>query len=148
MTIAAILRRHGARAATVPPATTVPELARILTERRAGAVLVAEREPARREQVLGIVSERDIVRSLATVGAATLEMTAGQMMTRALRTAAPETTLEEAMALMTAGRFRHLPVIEHGALLGIVSIGDIVKARIMQQEYEVDSLRAYVAGAA
>lgn len=129
MTIAAILRRHGARAATVPPATTVPELARILTERRAGAVLVAEREPARREQVLGIVSERDIVRSLATVGAATLEMTAGQMMTRALRTAAPETTLEEAMALMTAGRFRHLPVFAAGTLVGLVSLSEVVELR-------------------
>jgi CBS domain-containing protein len=73
-------------------------------------------------------------------------MTAGQLMTRALRTAKPETTTEEAMRLMTQGRFRHLPVVSHGELVGIVSIGDVVKARMMQQEHEVDSLRAYVTG--
>jgi CBS domain-containing protein len=67
-------------------------------------------------------------------------------MTRAVTTATPGTTVAEAMGIMTAGRFRHLPVVEHGALLGIVSIGDVVKARIMQQEHEVDTLKAYVAG--
>ena len=132
MTIASILRRQGRRASTVPPTATAAELARILTDRRAGAVLVAEREPARREQVLGIVSERDIVRSLANVGAATLEMTAGQLMTRALRTAAPETTLDEAMQLMTVGRFRHLPVFEEGTLVGLVSLSDVVETRAQQ----------------
>lgn len=132
MTIASILRRQGSRASTVPPTTTVGDLARILADRRAGAVLVAEREPARREQVLGIVSERDIVRSLANVGAATLEMTAGQLMTRALRTAAPETALDEAMQLMTAGRFRHLPVFAEGTLVGLVSLSDVVEARAQQ----------------
>jgi CBS domain-containing protein len=132
MTIASILRRQGRRANTVPPTATAADLARVLTDRRAGAVLVAEREPARREQVLGIVSERDIVRSLANVGAATLEMTAGQLMTRALRTAAPETTLDEAMQLMTAGRFRHLPVFAEGTLVGLVSLSDVVEARAQQ----------------
>ena len=75
-------------------------------------------------------------------------MTADQLMTRTLKTATPRTTVLEAMMMMTAGRFRHLPVLEHGSLVGIVSIGDIVKARMMQQEAEVDSLKAYVAGAA
>jgi CBS domain-containing protein len=98
------------------------------------------------DQLLGIVSERDIVASLAANGATTLEMTAGQLMTRAMGTATPATTVGEAMAAMTAGRFRHMPVVTGGRLLGIVSIGDVVKARIMQQEHEVDSLKAYVAG--
>jgi CBS domain-containing protein len=129
MTIASILRRHGARPSTVPPTATIAEVARLLAARRAGAVLVAELEAARREQVLGIVSERDIVRSLASVGAATLEMTAGQLMTRALRTATPETGLDEAMHLMTAGRFRHLPVFEQGMLVGLVSLSDVAETR-------------------
>jgi len=68
------------------------------------------------------------------------------LMTRAIQVVRPETTVIEAMAMMTAGRFRHLPVIEHGVLVGLISIGDVVKARILEQESEVDSLRAYVAG--
>ena len=109
-----------------------------------GAVLVVDRA----EQLLGIVSERDIVRSLAANGARTLEMTAGQLMTRALQVAHPETTVAEAMAKMTVGRFRHMPVMDRDALVGLISIGDVVKARIMEQEDEVDSLKAYVAGSA
>ena len=100
------------------------------------------------QQLLGIVSERDIVKSLATHGARTLEMTAGQLMTRDLKTVTRETTVVEAMTMMTAGRFRHIPVLEDGQLIGLISIGDVVKARIMQAEQEVDSLRSYVAGAA
>jgi CBS domain-containing protein len=99
-------------------------------------------------QMLGIVSERDIVRSLSANGARTLEMTAGQLMTRALQVAHPETTVAEAMGKMTIGRFRHMPVMDRDALVGLISIGDVVKARIMEQEDEVDSLKAYVAGSA
>ncbi len=144
MTIAAILKHKGYDVASVRPELSVAEVARLLSGRRIGAAVVQDEA----EHLLGIVSERDIIHALAANGAKALEMTAGQLMTRALRTASPATTIEQAMTLMTAGRFRHLPVVEHGALLGIVSIGDIVKARIMQQEHEVDSLRAYVAGAA
>ena len=116
----------------------------VLAEHRIGAVLVIDRA----EQLLGIVSERDIVRCLAANGARTLEMTAGQLMTRALQVAHPETTVAEAMAMMTVGRFRHMPVMERDTLVGLISIGDVVKARIMEQEDEVDSLKAYVAGSA
>ena len=144
MTIAAILRHKGFEISSIGPTATVAEVADLLTERRIGAVLVLDGAA----QLLGIVSERDIIRALAANGAAALEMAAGQLMTRALRVATPQMSIEEAMSVMTAGRFRHLPVVEGGALIGIVSIGDVVKARIMQQEYEVDSLKAYVAGAA
>jgi CBS domain-containing protein len=75
-------------------------------------------------------------------------MTAAQLMTRAPITATPATTVAEAMRLMTERRFRHIPVLEDGKLAGLVSIGDVVKARIMEQEQEVDSLRAFIAGAA
>jgi CBS domain-containing protein len=144
MTVAAILRHKGHDIAYVSPTASIAEVAQILAEKRIGAVLVLDAA----EQLLGIVSERDIVRALSGNGMRTLEMTAGQLMTRALRTATSRTTVAEAMTMMTAGRFRHLPVMDGGALVGIISIGDVVKARIMQQETEVDSLKAYVAGVA
>jgi CBS domain-containing protein len=144
MTIAAILKHKGHNVVTIDPTATVPEVAARLTEHRIGAVLVMDRA----EQLLGIVSERDIVRSLATNGSRTLEMTAGQLMTRAVHLAHPEMTIEEAMRKMTIGRIRHLPVMHNDTLIGMVSIGDVVKSRIMRQDAEVDSLKAYIGGAA
>jgi len=144
MTVAAILKHKGHQVTTVVPTASIAEVAEVLATHRIGAALVMDRA----EQLLGIVSERDIVRSLAANGGHTLAMTAGQLMTRALQIATPDTTVEEAMHMMTEGRFRHLPVIDHGRVAGLISIGDVVKARIMQQAHEVDSLRAYVAGAA
>jgi CBS domain-containing protein len=142
MTIAAILKHKGHRISAVAPTATIAAVSQTLAEHRIGAVLVMDDAG----QLLGIVSERDIVASLGAHGAATLGLTAGQLMTRDLKTATPRTSVAEAMTMMTAGRFRHLPVVEGGKLLGIISIGDVVKARIMQQEHEVDSLKAYVAG--
>ncbi len=142
MTIAAILKHKGFEIASVPPGEAIAAVASLLSGRRIGAVVV--RDPS--GTLLGIVSERDIIHALVSHGAGALEMTAGQLMTRAVKTATPHTTVSEAMSLMTAGRFRHLPVMDQGMLIGIVSIGDIVKARIMQQEHEVDSLKAYVVG--
>lgn len=143
-TVAAILKHKGYHVATVDPTARVADLAAVLSERRIGAVLVVDTA----DQMLGIVSERDIVRSLAANGVRTLEMTAGQLMTRAVVVAHPDTTVAEAMRQMTAGRFRHLPVVDHDTLVGLISIGDVVKARIMQQETAVESLTAYVAGSA
>jgi len=144
MTVAAILKHKGHEVASIAPTATIAELADVLAAKRIGAVVVQDAAG----QLLGIVSERDIVAALAANRARVLEMTAGQLMTRTLRTATPQTTVTECMAMMTAGRFRHLPVLDHGKLAGIISIGDVVKARMMQQEHEVDSLKAYVAGAA
>jgi CBS domain-containing protein len=144
MTVAAILKHKGYQVTTVDPTARIAEVVDILTQRRIGAVLVIDRT----DQLLGIVSERDIVRCLSANGSRTLDMTAGQLMTRALQVASPETTEPEAMRMMTAGRFRHLPVMENNVLVGLISIGDVVKARIMQQESEVDSLKAYVTGSA
>jgi CBS domain-containing protein len=144
MTVAAILKHKGHDVAAVRPTATIAEVVALLSSKRFGAVPVRDAT----DQLLGIVSERDIVHSLANNGATTLEMTAGQLMTRALTTATPSTTVNEAMSMMTAGRFRHLPVLDQGRLVGIISIGDVVKSRILQQEHEVDSLKAYVAGAA
>jgi CBS domain-containing protein len=144
MTVAAILKHKGHQVLSVDPTRTIAEVVQVLSSQRIGAVVV--RDSA--NQLLGIVSERDIVNSLAAYGARTLEMTAGQLMTRGLKTATPQTTEAEAMMMMTDGRFRHLPVLENGVLIGLVSIGDAVKARIMQTEQDVDSLRTYVAHSA
>jgi CBS domain-containing protein len=141
-TVAAILKHKGYQVTTIDPTAPIAQVVDVLAAQRIGAALVVDRA----EQLLGIVSERDIVRCLAANGARTLEMTAGQLMTRALQVAHPETTVAEAMSLMTHGRFRHLPVLDHDKLVGLISIGDVVKARIMEQESEVDSLKAYVSG--
>jgi CBS domain-containing protein len=142
MTVAAILKHKGYEVASAHAADTIDAVVRVLTARGIGAVVVLD--PT--DGLLGILSERDIVRSLAANGARALEMTVGQLMTRTLKTATPATTVGEAMTMMTAGRFRHLPVLDNGALVGLVSIGDVVRAKILQQEAEVDGLRAYVAG--
>jgi CBS domain-containing protein len=142
MTVAAMLKHKGHEVVTVQPSATIAAVARLLSSRRIGAVVVRNGDGP----LLGVASERDIIHALAAHGSAALEMTAEQIMTKAIETATPETTITEAMEMMTAGRFRHLPVLESGTLIGIVSIGDVVKARIMQQAQEVDSLKAYVAG--
>jgi CBS domain-containing protein len=144
MTIAAILKHKGYEVASARPTDTIDKVVQVLAARRIGAVVVRDNG----DQLLGIVSERDIVHAFAANGARVLEMTAGQLMTRTLKTATPSTTVGEAMTMMTDGHFRHLPVVEGDVLIGLVSIGDVVKARIMQQETEVDGLRAYVSGAA
>lgn len=143
-TVAAILKHKGHQVTKVDPTLPIAGVLDVLAEHRIGAVLVIDRA----EQLLGIVIERDIVLSLAANGARTLEMTAGQLMTSAWQLAHPDTTVAEAMAMMTEGRFRHMPVVEADRLVGLVSIGDVVKARIMEQEDEVGSLRAYVGGSA
>ena len=144
MTVAAILKHKGHQVVAVEATRTISEVVQILSSRRIGAVVVMDSV----DQLLGMVSERDIVNSLAANGAAALEMTAGQLMTHGLKTATPHTTDAEAMTMMTCGRFRHLPVLENGILIGLISIGDAVKARIMQTEQDVDSLRTYVAHSA
>lgn len=144
MTIASILKHKGHTVITIEPTATVPEIAARLADHRIGAVLVMDRA----DQLLGIVSERDIVRSIATNGARTMDMTAGQLMTRALHVAHLDMTVEEAMRKMTLARIRHLPVLQNDSIVGMVSIGDVVKSRIMQQDTEVDSMRAYIGGAA
>jgi CBS domain-containing protein len=142
MNVAAILRQKRGEIASAQPGQRLAEVAELLSARRIGAVPVLG--PGGR--IEGIFSERDIVHALAAHGAAALAMPVAALMTREVTTATPATTVAEAMEMMTAGRFRHLPVMEAGRMVGIVSIGDVVKARIDAQAHEVDSLRAYVAG--
>lgn len=142
MTIAAILKDKGTDVARVPPTATIAEVAARLGEKRIGAILVMDMA----DQVLGILSERDVVRALPKHGAATMTMTAAQLMTQALHTTTPQTSCLAALEQMTNRRVRHLPVLDGGHLVGIVSIGDVVKRRLDQLAHEADSLKAYVAG--
>lgn len=141
-TMAVILKGKPTALISVPPDARIREVVLVLAEKRIGAVVVQSAD----SDLLGILSERDIVRSLAANGDATLEMTANQLMTRAPTTATPATTVFEAENLMTDGRFRHLPIVDGGKLIGVVSIGDVVKSVIDQQTHEVRSLREYVNG--
>ena len=143
MMIAAILKQKGHQVVSVAPASSIAELCRILSEKRIGACPVM-----RADQVLGMISERDVVRAISRQGARALELTVAEVMTQMVHTCSPSHTIAEVMEIMTAGRIRHLPVVKDGAMLGIVSIGDVVKARIDETEHEVDSLKAYVTGAA
>ena len=142
MKLSAILKFKGGSVLSVTPPTTIADVIKLLAEKRIGAVLVTDADG----HLEGILSERDIVRTLAIRAAATFDMTAAELMTRSPKVTSPDATVAEAMEMMTDGRFRHLPVMEGGKLVGLVSIGDVVKARISQQEMEVDSLRAYVSG--
>ena len=98
----------------------------------------------RLDRVAGIVSERDIVHALATHGAPALELEAAEVMTRNVITCDPDDSIDHVMEKMTRGRFRHMPVVRRGELLGLVSIGDVVKARLKETEHETEALRAYI----
>jgi CBS domain-containing protein len=141
MTLKAILKNKPPGFISVEPDTSITEVIAVLAEKRIGAVLVAKDG-----ELVGILSERDIVRSLASQAAGTLNLKAADLMTARPTTATPATTVAEAMEIMTHGHFRHLPIMENGRLTGLVSIGDVVKARIDQHQHEVESLRTYVVG--
>lgn len=144
ISIAAILREKGSAVVSVAALDQLGIVARILSENRIGAVLVRDDGG----DVLGIVSERDIVRAMASHGAAAIDLPAAQIMTRSLHTVTPRSQCTEALTLMTDRRVRHLPVMaEDGSLAGMVSIGDLVKARIAEAEHEAEELRHFVEGA-
>jgi len=138
--ISSILKGKGTDVVSVAPADPVLAVARVLTERGIGAALV--RDAAGR--MLGIISERDIVRGMANQGQGTTQLPAERLMTRDLVTVTRNTAVTEALELVTRHRVRHLPVIEGGELVGLISIGDLVKARIDEAEFEAAALKAYV----
>jgi CBS domain-containing protein len=143
MIIGAILRDKGSDVFTVGPGEDVTAIAQALAQHRIGAALVRDLDGS----ILGIVSERDIVRAVAREGAAALSRTARELMTADLITVRGETLVAEALGAMTTHRCRHLPVMEEGRLTGMVSIGDLVKARIAEAEQEAENLRAFVTAA-
>ncbi|MEE4350105.1 MAG: CBS domain-containing protein [Pacificimonas sp.] len=124
---------------SIEPGMPLGDAAKVLVEKRIGAVLVKDGD-----RIAGILSERDIVRCMAECGAEALTRTAGDQMTRDLETSAPSETVHDAMGHMTRRRIRHLPVLDGEKLVGIVSIGDLVKARIEEAEREAESLKDYI----
>lgn len=141
MTVKAILERKGHDVFTLGPNEKLTEAIRILAEQRIGALVVTNGD----RKIVGILSERDIVRVLAREGASALEQTVRAAMTPKVNICNENHTVNELMEIMTKGRFRHLPVEKDGMLDGIVSIGDVVKHRIEDVEREVEEIRAYIA---
>ncbi len=142
MRISDLLRRKGDLVVSVKPAQTVNELLDLLAEHKIGAVVVSSDGVT----VEGIVSERDVVRRLPQFGPELLTAPVRDIMTTKVHTVPPDADLDDLMRVMTDGRFRHVPVLDDGRLVGIVSIGDVVKHRLDELESERDQLTAYITG--
>jgi CBS domain-containing protein len=140
MTAAAILKHKGARVETVRPNATVQQVCDLLAGRHIGAAIVV----GNAGEVVGVVSERDIVQALSKHGAASLTRAIDEIMTREVATCQLTDTSEAIMEMMTRGRFRHVPVVEGGRLIGIISIGDVVKRRIEDSDLERHAMRDYI----
>ena len=140
MTVTAILSRKGNDVFTIEPVADLASAAKILVERRIGALVVTGDD----NRVDGIVSERTIVRACAERGVKALAVTVAEVMTRDVVTCGLTDTVSEIMERMTDGRFRHVPVVEQGRLAGIVSIGDVVKWRLHEMKHESAAMRDYI----
>lgn len=141
MNVASILKLKGRAVSTARPDASLIEVAQKLGAKKIGAIVVVGDNGS----VAGIISERDIIRALAERGASALSLPVADVMTRAVISCGETSELDELMEIMTKGRFRHLPVIEDGALVGIVSIGDVVKHHVAEVEMEVSAMRNYLA---
>jgi CBS domain-containing protein len=140
MLIVTVLRAKGDFVATIPPTATVRDLLGLLAEQRIGAAVVTSHDA-----IVGIVSERDVVRRLADDADALLDRQVAEIMTADVVTCSKETSVEDLARTMTERRIRHVPVVDaDGALVGIVSIGDVVKSRISELEGERDDLVGYI----
>lgn len=140
MIIGQILKSKARGVTTASPDDTIQEITLRLTSRKIGAVVILEGG-----RVSGIISERDIIRLIAEHGPNALTMSAKEGMTRDVICCTRDCTLDEIMETMTQGRFRHLPVIENDELVGIISIGDVVKYHTAEVELEVTAMRDYLA---
>jgi CBS domain-containing protein len=139
MRIADVLRNKGASVATITPETSVSGLLTELSVHNIGAMVVVSADG-----VIGIVSERDVVRALQERGADLLRLPVSEIMTTFVATCEPADSVDSLSALMTAKRVRHIPVMENGRLAGIVSIGDVVKIRMEELEAQHEQLQAYI----
>ena len=139
MTVRAILDTKGHQVESVEPGTKLADAIKILSERRIGAALVLSQG-----RIEGILSERDIVRVLGERGAGALEEPVSSVMTRKVVSCREKDTVSEIMETMTNGKFRHLPVVEDSKVVGLISIGDVVKWRVGEYEREQEALREYI----
>ena len=142
MRITDVLRRKGNAVVTITPERTVRDLLSVLSEHKVGALVVSTDGAS----VDGIVSERDVVRRLHSDGPGVLDEPVGAIMTAHVSTCGPDDTTDGVMSEMTEHRFRHMPVVVEGRLVGIVSIGDVVKSRLEDLQHERDHLTAYIHG--
>ncbi len=143
MAVKEILAEKGNNVITISPGSSLGDAARVLAQHRIGAVVVVGTD----DRIIGILSERDIVRRVGEEGAAALERSVSEAMSTSVKTCNEQSTVNEVMTIMTRGRFRHLPVEQDGNLVGIISIGDVVKRRIEEVEREADEIRNYIATA-
>jgi CBS domain-containing protein len=140
MKLGDILALKGSGTITVVSKSSVGDAIRVMSQKRVGSVLVADDG----ETPEGIFTERDVLNLMADQGQGAVEVRVAEVMTRDLLTATPATTVDETLAMITARRCRHIPVLEDGRLVGMVSIGDLVKAKLEEAEHEVESLREYI----
>ncbi|MBF6561127.1 MAG: CBS domain-containing protein [Candidatus Binataceae bacterium] len=141
--VSSVLEKKGHTVVTTTPGATVGSVVNLLARNRIGAVPVTAPDG----RLVGIISERDVIRGMGQYGAAALALTVDALMTREVETCAPEDQIVELMETMTLRRFRHLPVLRNGVLIGIVSIGDVVKQRLEEAQSELEALRSYIASA-
>lgn len=143
MTVAKILQSKGSSdVVSIAPDKSVSDAASLLAEKRIGSLVVSDDGKA----VLGILSERDIVRELGRRGTGCLSETVGEMMTRDIVTCQKEEKADMVLAKMTKGRFRHMPVVEGGEMIGLVTLGDVVKYRLEEVKMEKDALEGMIMG--
>lgn len=140
MIVKSILASKGGDVVIIEPTADLNAAVKMLAERHIGAVVVLGAD----DRVIGILSERDIVRALAERGSNALTEPVSQVMTREVKTCSEDDTIGGLMEQMTAGRFRHMPVVKQDKLIGIVSIGDVVKSRVEEIDQEAKSLRDYI----
>jgi CBS domain-containing protein len=140
-TVRDILRHKGGNVISVRAEQSILELVQILTERNIGAVLVMDEA-----KLVGVVSERDVARSIHLFRSSDGEMTVGEIMARDVISVGPESTVAECMTLVTNNRVRHLPVMEAGHVIGVVSIGDLVNSTITEKQFVIEQLEGYITG--
>lgn len=141
MNVATILSEKGRKVTTTHRQSTLLDVAKLLNENKIGCILIIDED----EAVIGIVSERDIVRRIAAAGASVLNNPIETCMTTNVISCQESDTIDQIMSEMTKRRFRHMPVVEDKRLVGIISIGDVVKLRIAEAEMEADAMRQYIA---
>jgi len=141
MTVAVILKDKGSDVVTAAPETSLLEISKILRKHKIGCIVICSDGGS----ITGIVSERDIVRTIAADGPEALDSPVSRCMTKNVISCRESDSVDHVMAEMTSGRFRHIPVVESNRLIGLVSIGDVVKQRIADAEMEAAAMRSYIA---